>query len=295
MRPSPWIVAAVLAAAVCGAAAQDADESQEVAALLARIAARVEQYYGRAQSIICEETVRLQELGHDMTWDGSHVRQLVYELRVSWDASTDSGKVPEASVLRQLISVDGRPPNPRDEPGCMDPKPVSPEPLGMFLPTHRHEYAFKWAGSKHSRDRSTVTLDYKSTSSQPPEVRWKDECVSVDLPGRWRGRAWVDAGTGDVQRLDEQLVGFFEFPVPKSHLRRGVPSRSMTIERAESSTRYRPVVFTDPDETVMLPESIVSLQVIRDSGVPRLRTQQTFSKYRRFVTDGRIVRDPGSR
>jgi hypothetical protein len=64
---------------------------------------------------------------------------------------------------------------------------------------------------------------------------------------------------------------------------------SFTIERADSTTSYRPVTFQDPDETVMLPASIVSLQVIRNSGMPRLRTYQKFSKYRRFITGGRIV------
>jgi hypothetical protein len=32
--------------------------------------------------------------------------------------------------------------------------------------------------------------------------------------------------------------------------------------------------------------------VIRNSGVPRLRTTQRFSKYRRFMTAGRIVEVP---
>jgi hypothetical protein len=49
------------------------------------------------------------------------------------------------------------------------------------------------------------------------------------------------------------------------------------------------VTFHDPEETVMLPESIVSLQVIRNSGAPRVRTIQKFSKYRRFLTGGKIV------
>ena len=51
----------------------------------------------------------------------------------------------------------------------------------------------------------------------------------------------------------------------------------------------------DPEEAVMLPESIVSLQVIRNSGVPRLRTTQKFSKYRRFITGAKIVEDSGLR
>ena len=98
------------------------DEGRDVVQLLARIGARVEQYFARAQSIICRETVHLQPLSSDLTFDGSHVRKLVYELRVAWEAT--EGKAPEATVLRELVSIDGRPPKQGDEPGCMDPKAV---------------------------------------------------------------------------------------------------------------------------------------------------------------------------
>ena len=63
----------------------------------------------------------------------------------------------------------------------------------------------------------------------------------------------------------------------------------MVIERADTSIRYRPVTFQDPDETLMLPASVETLQVIRNSGAPRVRKTQVFSKYRRFVTDGRVL------
>jgi hypothetical protein len=51
------------------------------------------------------------------------------------------------------------------------------------------------------------------------------------------------------------------------------------------------VTFRDPDETLMVPASIESLTIVRNAGVPRLRTTQTFSNYRRFVTGGRIVKE----
>ena len=160
--------------------------------LLTRIGDRVEQYYGRAQSIMCEETVRLDPLGFDLLSNGGHVRRLVYELRIAWEAPSGGGASPEATVLRQLISVDGRPPRPGDEPGCMDPKPVSTEPLAMLLGSRQREYAFTWAGTGRTSGRASVTLDYKSVSVRPADIAWKGECVTVDLPGRTRGRVWVD-------------------------------------------------------------------------------------------------------
>jgi hypothetical protein len=278
----------VVCAAILSMAAQERRGSPELDALLARVGARVELYYARARNIVCEETVRLQPLGRDLLWDGGHVRRLVYELRVQWDASPAEGKTPEASVLRQLVSVDGRAPRDGDEPECMDPKPISTEPLAMLLPSRRDEYRFTWAGRRRTREGFTVMVDFRSTNPRPPEITWKDECVSVDLPGRWRGRVWIDEATSDVLRLDEQLVGIFDIPVPYDQVRRGAPS-TMTLEQAASSIRYRSVQFQNPDETVMLPESVVSFQSVRNSGVPRLRMFQDFSRYRRFVTDAQIV------
>ena len=241
----------VLAALSVSAAAPQPIGQGAVPALLMRIGNRVEQYFGRAQSIMCEETVRLEPLGSDLLTDGRHVRRLVYELRVAWDAQTDR-KLPDATVLRQIVSVDGRPPRQGDEPGCMDPKPVSTEPLAMLLASRQHEYAFAWAGAGRTSGRDSVRLDYKSVSARPADITWKGECVTVDLPGRTRGRVWVDPTTADVLRLDEQLTRPFEFRVPKERTRYW-STASIVIERADSSIRYRPVTFQAPDEKIILP------------------------------------------
>ena len=63
----------------------------------------------------------------------------------------------------------------------------------------------------------------------------------------------------------------------------------MTIERADSTIQYRAVTFSDPDETWLVPVSIESVTIVRNAGVPRLRTRQLFSDYRRFTAAGRIV------
>jgi hypothetical protein len=299
MRALAIALTASLSIAVLTAAAQSLAPSSNVGEWMVRVGERIEQYYARAHSIICEETVRLEPLGYDLLGNGDHVRQLVYELRVSWDGATaagsEAGKTSSASVLRQLLTVDGRPPRPGDEPGCMDPKPVSPEPLGLLLPHRQGENEFTWRGQGRERGRASVTLNYKPTRVLPAAVVWTDNCVSVDLPGRTRGRVWIDQATGDVLRLDEELTSQYEFPVPKSHARLPGLASTFIVERADSSIAYRLVSFHDPEESVMLPESITSLQVIRNSGVPRLRTTQKFSKYRRFITGARIVEDAGRR
>jgi hypothetical protein len=132
-------------------------------------------------------------------------------------------------------------------------------------------------------------LDYRSVRAEPPTVEWRDECATIDLPGRTRGRIWADAESAEILRVDEHLVGLVDIPVPLAQQRRGA-ARFMTIERADMSIEYRRVAFADPDETLMLPARIDSLVIIRNSGSPRLRITQQFSDYRRFVTGSRIVR-----
>jgi hypothetical protein len=262
--------------------------ADELAGALGRLAHRVEDYYARAQSIVALETVRIERQRRDMIPDG-HIRRLVYELRVEWTPAADGGD-PEAQVVRRLVSVDGRSPRKGDDDACMDPEPVSPEPMLMLLPPRRDKYAFEVAGRGRTDGRPALMLDYRSREREKAEVTWKDHCVSVSLPGWSRGRVWLDPDTHDVLRIDEHLVGMFEFPVPREQSVAGSP-RTLMVERSDSSVRYQAVTFTDPEETLMLPRSIESVSVWRNTPVPRVRITQAFSQYRRFIGESRLVPD----
>jgi hypothetical protein len=65
---------------------------------------------------------------------------------------------------------------------------------------------------------------------------------------------------------------------------------SLMLTSGQTAPAGPPMTFEDPDETLMLPARIESMTVVRHSGVPRLRTTQTYENYRRFVTDSPIVR-----
>jgi hypothetical protein len=254
---------------------------------LSRVSRRIEQWYARAASIVSTEHVWIQPLRADMS-PLDFPRRLAFELRLEWDpARTGADGAPVANVVREPMRINGRLPSPGD-PGCMDPKPVSPEPLAMLLPARLTESVFRPAGTARVDGRAAIMIDYRGDSSLPDEITWTDECVSLQLPGRSRGRIWVDAETFDVLRVDDRLVGTFSFDVPRDQVRRGA-SRSMVIERADSSIRYRRVTFSDPEETLWLPASIETVTVIRGAGTQRTRITQRFSDYRRFLTAGRIV------
>ena len=255
--------------------------------LLARMSEYVERYYARAQRILALESVTLQPLSRDLTFDG-FPRRLEYELRVEWDPEEADGRS-AARVVRMLVSVNGRPPRAGDEPECTDPRGVSPEPLAFLLPDERGKYIFHPSGEGDVDDVPAVMFDYRSVRVDPPRIEWRDDCATIDLPGRTRGRIWVHPETAEILRFDEHLVGLVDVPVPREQQRRGA-ARFMTVERADMSIRYQPVAFENPDETLMLPSRIESLVVVQNSGTPRLRITQAFSDYRRFVTSSRIVR-----
>jgi hypothetical protein len=261
--------------------------SGDVTTVLARVGERIQHYYGRAQSIVCLEKVTVQPIRGDLTPEG-FARVIEYELRVEWEAGPD-GSAPEATVRREIRKVNGRPAKPGEEPKCMDPRSISPEPLAFMLPGNRDGYVFSLSGAGRDRNRAAMLLDYKPRLPGKPEVTYKDDCTSVSLPGWEKGRVWLDPNTHDVMRVEQALVKRFDHRVPYDRVRMGMGDY-WTLERADTTIRYRQVAFDDPQETVLLPESIASLVVFRGPGVAGHRTSQTFSNYKRFITGGRIVK-----
>ena len=281
------VCAAALVAAVASVAAQPAADEGALAPLLARVAARVEDFYSRARTVTSRETVRLEQLESDFRPIG-FARRLVYELRLAWEPEADGSSPTEAKVLRQLMTVNGRPPRPRDEPQCTDPDSVSTDALSMLLPQKRGEYEFKSGGPARLENRPAMTIDFRNVSKEKPEVIWTDDCVRVTVPGRTRGRIWIDAETFDVLRLDEHLTGMFDFPTSEKIARRqGV--LHMALERYDFTVRYHEVKFEDPEETLTLPRRVEITSAWRGLGTPRTRVTQDYADYRRFVTGVRIV------
>ena len=262
--------------------------SVDLSGLMARVGAYVERYYATAQRVVAVERITLQSLGMDLAPIG-FPRRLEYDLRIEWTPGAH-GEPGAAQVRRHLVKVNGRAPRPKDEPGCSDPRTVSPEPLAMFLPGQQRDYVFTSFRKGRASGRAVTMVDYRSVKKGEMQVSWHDDCVSVELPGRSAGRLWADPATGDVLRVDERLVGTFEVPVPPEQQRTGASAR-LTIERSDTSIRYKPVQFREPDETVLMPSEVDTLTVIRDAGIPRMRIRQVFSGYRRFVTEGRVLED----
>jgi hypothetical protein len=290
------VSAAIAVAMVIGAVSSPAPARVSAQASAAsdrdvsRIGDYVTRYYERAQSLMADEAVAVQPLGRDLAPTG-FPRRLVYELRVEWNPNPVGDDSP-ATITRRLVKVNGRAPGPKDEPKCLDPKNESPEPLGFLLPDRRVKFTFTSAGVGKFEGRSALMVDYRSVKPEPPPKATIDEkdkdCIMFDLPGRSRGRVWADPESGEILRLDEQLTGMVDVPLPRKQQRMDLPIY-WTIERADTSMFYRPVTFNDPEETIVLPSRVETVTVISGGGVQRMRITQTFSNYRRFITGTRVV------
>lgn len=264
---------------------QAAEQPTGIVEALQRIGERVQAYYDRFRSIICSETVVQQHLTRDLIPDG-RARVFLYELRIESLPATE-GRGVEFTAMRTLRQIDGRTPRASYEPECMDPHQAYSEPLMFLLPQNQGDYRFTLAGTARVQDKDALTIAYAAVRSERPRVTWKENCFTVAASGHNRGRLWVDATTFDVLQVESRLIKPMVFPIPPA-MWRNVATRRLTLERADTSVRYRPVTFQEPEETVNLPASVETVTVIDGSAAPRVRIRQSFREYRRFLTESRV-------
>jgi hypothetical protein len=284
---------AIPAAFVLAAATVTAQAPPDIETLLVKVGERIADYYKRAQNVVCTEKTMVQPVGYDYAPRG-FARVTEYELRVETDAD---GETTDAKVVRQLLKVNGKAPREKDKKdraGCTDANPLSTEPLAFLLPAHRAEYTFVSAGFGKGKDRTSLIIDF--TSSKPEgkgeiaeDPRGHEDCFTWSLPVVVKGRVWVDAESYQVLRVEQRMAGMADLSVPAKLQRKHNLDNTVVVERHDTTIRYKTIPFNDPDEAMILPESIDTLIVVR-GGLESMRSRQTFTDYRRFLTAGRIVK-----
>ena len=172
--------------------------------------------------------------GSNATWslDG-FARRLVYELRVEWNPSVEGDESP-ATVTRQLLTVNGKPPRKGDEPEVHGSASVSPEPLAFLLPDRRHKYAFTGAGIGRVDGRDALMVDYRSARGGQADGRVDRRVrrASMTCPADGVAGCGPIRETAAIVRLDEQLIGMVDLPIPRKHQRVN-GALYMTLERRE--------------------------------------------------------------
>jgi hypothetical protein len=288
-------LAVILSFAVCGGwVLAPAQGAPDIAALMSVVGQRVAEYHRRMQSVVYVERSIVQPIQSNLSPEGFS-RTVESEVRV--EVEPDGGAT--ATVIRHIQRINGRAPRERDKKdrnGCTDPTNTSPEPLAFLLPEHRDEYRFALRRDGKEAGRAALIVEFVSANgTSKPELiedeRGHDDCFDWSGPLRTRGQVWVDAITHDVLRVDRHLEGPIDVRVPPRLQRRHNLPMWVVLDRDDETTRYKPVAFGDPDETLMLPASIESLTVLR-GGLQSVRRIETFGDYRRFLTAGRIVKGP---
>lgn len=300
MTPRGRLKIVLVASAFAGtgwiAGASAAPDPSEIAALVERVGGRIGAYYQRAQGLICLERNTVTPI--ESNWSVLGLSRVVEsELRVEVDES-DGDSLPDARVTREILRVGGREPRERDKTaraGCTDPTPLSPEPLAFLLPGRRDDYVFTRVREGKEGDRAALIIDFVSAKRSGKPELIEDEyghkdCFDWTGPIAIAGRIWVDAGTHDVLRLDRHIAGPTDIRVPQPMRRKyGFFEDWVTIDRDDLTLRYKETRFSDPDETILLPESIDSMTIVR-GGLQSMRRTQEFSGYRRFLTSSRFIK-----
>jgi hypothetical protein len=287
-RSDPLLLASVALVVSTGMAHAVATPALPDAALLARIGERVAAYYQRAERLICIERSSVVPIA-----SGGIVPDFARTVESEVRIEIDDELVPR--VTRQVQRINGREPRDRDKThrsGCTDPTPLSPELLAFLLPHQRDNYRFTSLRDGRERDRAALVIDFASArrTSRPELIEDEyghDDCFDWTGPIAVAGRLWVDAETHDVLRLDRRIGGPTDVRVPPRLQSKYHFPNWLTIDRDDLTLRFKPVKFSDPEETMLLPESIESLTIVR-TGLQSTRRAQVFTNYRRFLTSGRI-------
>jgi hypothetical protein len=286
------VATAIAATATPGAQAPD------VTTVLTRVGQRVAEYYKRVQNIVCYEKSTVQPLTNTMAYSPDGFARITEaELRIEAESTGDGDTPGEPTVVRKLLRVNGRPARDKDKTdraGCTDPNPLSPEPLAFLLPANQAEYKFSLSGYGKGKDRSALVLEFAVPGSHDEGKLIEDpnghpDCWSWSLPTGLKGRVLIDAATFDVLRVEEHMTGPGTLRVSTEQQRKHSLPAWITIDRYDRTIRLKLAAFKDPDETVLLPEVIESLILVRN-GLQSIRKEQRFTDYRRFLTGGRIVK-----
>jgi hypothetical protein len=286
------VLAGALALPLAAMTTAGAQAQPSVEELLVRVGERVAAFYERARNVVCIETSTVQPVNLNNSPEG-FVRTVESELHVEADSGQASG---EPTIVRKVRKVNGRVPREKDKKdrgGCTDPNPLSSEPLAFLLPAHRSEYQFRSAGIGKDRNRTALMIDFASVDrgSHPDLIEdpgGHDDCFDWSGHIASRGRIWVDASNHDVVRVERGLRGPVDVNVPTLIQRRHHLDSWVVIVRDDMTIRYKTVAFSGPDEVLLLPESIDSITVVQ-GGLQSTRRNQTFSDYKRFVTEGRVL------
>lgn len=271
-------------------------QTTDVAFVLARVGERVAEYYKAVQNVVCYEKSTVQPISSGFSIDG-FARTTESELRIESATDGDGDAAKEPAFVRKIVRINGRTPRERDKTdsaGCTDPNPLTPEPLAFLLPEKQHDYQFSSVTFGKGKERNLLILDFTVPGSRRDGELTADpsghpNCFNTTVYATERGRVWIEASTYDVVRIERHVVGPVTIRVSDELQRKHDLPYSIVLDRHDVTIQLKVATFKDPDETLLLPDSIDMLMLFR-GGLQSTHRHQQFSEYHRFLTGGRLVK-----
>jgi hypothetical protein len=265
--------------------------------LLQRVRERVMQHYLDLRSLAWTNTTRRETLDEKGT-AREKSRELSYEsiIRFQEPSPEDTGIPFYIRDQSELRLIDGKQVKKKESPESSDPRPVNlGELLFLLLKDSRAlNYELSYGGSADLDGRKTLRIEVHSPQKTPPQVSWDKSFVFFGVRYEFKvtgikynqGTLWIDPETYDVLRLDWRSDPF-EFQRDKD-------SRKIRYEQ-QMTARYQAVPFTNPEQTVVVPVSAELVTAIRGIKVSIHRTLYSFSNYKRFTGDARVLAIEGEK
>ncbi len=291
---------ALLFGACVSARAQEAvppaaPEGEKLARILERVGEGVARYQAGLFSITFSETLRQEELRKDMTPKKS--KEFVFETVVLREELSDDEEDYYPRVVRRLKSIGGKPARPSGK-GAEPPVAFNIQSLTFLLPKNRKLFEFSLDGEETVDGRAAYRIRMLRPGQGEPTVEWKRRLVGMSfrVSAPFVYLIWVDAESFDVLRLESHLAAPFEFESPRTFgagpFGRFGPMRQLKYAVQDYAVRFRREQFNDPEQTLLVPESAEWVTVIEGVKKPRTRATLSFSGYRRFRSDVKVIEEP---
>jgi hypothetical protein len=289
---------ALLLGACVGARAQEAPPppgDEKLARILGRVGEGVARYQAGLFSITFSETLRREELREDMTPKKS--RELVFETVVLREELSADEEDYYPRIVRRLKAVDGKPVKPGGK-GAAPTAAFNIQSLSFLLPKNRHLFEFSLDGEEALGGRAAYRIRMLRPGQGEPRVEWSGRLLGTSFRvfAPYVYLMWVDAESFDVLRLESHLAAPFEFESPRTFgagpFGRFGPTRRLKYAVDDYAVRFRRERFKDPEQTLLVPESAEWVTVIEGAKHPRTRATLSFSDYRRYRSDVKVIEEP---
>ena len=160
---------------------------------------------------------------------------------------------------------------------CTDPGESGAEPLTFLNAQNRSKQRFTDAGQAVLNGIPALLVTYVPSVPETPVLRVSGRCYRFQAQSK--GKIWIEPSTYNVIQVETELYAPIVFPPMKGRNRRKIELREL-----RTKIRFRPFTFSDPEQTVLLPEFSENEMAIGSTESHRITTQ-AFSNYKRFVAD----------